>query len=289
MLKVQPSDPPGSLSLPFEIQYAAVLGNPTEPNAKGQYLGDQFKNSSVTAGWDVARASHGGQNLVPDANLAPQENHIIVSNTSGDLMNIGIAMDGSPAVMLTKVYSGVNVNFSIHPTYFVGLVGDVLPSVSIDSVEFTHAQPVDFSKGSTAVVTAEQIGAILRVSVSYEDSVLVPLSRQMLAKGIDFITIPFSLSVTIMGLGAALAYRIITSPIVVASGNKDGFKFTVKNKAAISETVVSTTAESIIITGNVIGGVPEKKLESDLANAIVAAATLLGSQISLSDVSIKKL
>ncbi|RUP48144.1 hypothetical protein BC936DRAFT_144910 [Jimgerdemannia flammicorona] len=202
----------GEGNLYFDIKYSAIVGDVNDPDIHGVWQVSQSKDTVVGDEWTVDLDALNDQVLDKAPSSAPP-GHIIINNNSGQFANIGIGMDGSPAVIVPNVQGGANEDFNIHPTYYVGLTQNVVNGVSIDSVTFTSPQKVTFSNGNNACqVTATQSSqGNLTVAITYSHENITTRNQLRRLKGIDFEPFTFAVALSIIGLTAAAIWRIIKS------------------------------------------------------------------------------
>jgi hypothetical protein len=172
----------GTSGVDWTVNFNVALANFKQDEGIGVYQSSQLLSADLGTQWQIIFKDH-VQQLIPDGD-APREDQIIIANSSGDLANPGIGMDGSGSVYKHDVLSGAGAQFTVTPTYFAGLFNDVELGEVISSDVTVGPLELKFDGHNKATITATSDGKSIILTVDY--STVHTLSLDVVQQRIQF-------------------------------------------------------------------------------------------------------
>jgi hypothetical protein len=114
----------GYSGVSWNVTYNVVLADFKQMGGIGVYTASQTLPAALGTSWSAV-LQDGVQQLVPATGPAPQEDEIVIINTSGLLANLGIGMSGQGSVYKPGVVGGAEAQFTVTPSYWVALFNQV--------------------------------------------------------------------------------------------------------------------------------------------------------------------
>jgi hypothetical protein len=156
----------GQTGVKWDVDFNVALAEYVQIGGIGVYKSSQTLSSLLGKSWDCIMLDK-VQQLVPNEKVV-DPNTILINNISNALANLGIGMSGQASIFKQKVVSGASAQFTVTPTYYVGLFNDVLLGEVISSNVIVGPQELKYPDGQNlATLTAYMSGSSIKYKVDY--------------------------------------------------------------------------------------------------------------------------
>jgi hypothetical protein len=166
----------------WTVSYNVCIANYVQQGGIGVYTASQTLPAMLGTSWNIV-FTEGVQQLQANGS-APQGNQIIINNGSNSYANPGIGMSGQGSVFQNDVASGAAAQFTVTPTYYVGLFNHVQLGEVISTNVTVGPLELQFPTGqNTALLTASMDGDNIVTSISYSSQSSTSLADIARRKG----------------------------------------------------------------------------------------------------------
>jgi hypothetical protein len=167
----------GYSGVQWDVTYDVAIANYYQEGGIGVYQASQTLNAALGTAWQCV-VQDGVQQLIPYSSpTPPPANTIVINNVSNQLANLGIGMSGQGSVYKQGVVSGASAQFTVTPTYWVGLFNDLVNGEVISSNVIVGPQEIQFPNGMNAAnVTASMSGSSIQLNIQYGQQTSVNLA-----------------------------------------------------------------------------------------------------------------
>lgn len=172
----------GSTGVSWSEYFNVAIADYRQTGGIGVYKASQTLDADLGTAWDIV-FQDGVQQLIETGTTTAGQ--ILITNKSNLLANPGIGMSGQGSVFKREMVSGASAQFSVKPTYYVGLFNKVQLGEVISSNVIVGPLKIVFPAGQNlATLDATMDGANINLKLSYSnagleaDSTSLTMSRR---------------------------------------------------------------------------------------------------------------
>lgn len=156
----------GDSGVEWQVNYNVALAEYKQTGGIGVYKASQTLPAELGTAWQCVFEDN-VQQLIPDSGSVPSDT-ILIKNVSSMEANLGIGMSGQGSVYKKGVVSGAAGQFTVTPSYWVGLFNNLVLGEVISSNVIVGPTPIRFPDGmNLATVTAWMSGSSIKFKVDY--------------------------------------------------------------------------------------------------------------------------